>query len=185
MLTWRRLERLLIAGAIVALPMRALAQEAVVTGSVTDTTGGVLPGATVVAVHESTGNKFLAVTDTRGMFRLPVRTGGFKVTAELTGFAPTTKTVELLVGQAAAVDLQLAPAAMQESVTVTADAPFLDRTNSTVGGNVDPRQMQELPLNGRNFVDLTMLAPGSRQNASTDELGAARACFSSTSTACA
>ncbi len=173
MLTWRRLERLLIAGAIVALPMRAFAQEAVVTGSVTDTTGGVLPGATVVAVHESTGNKFLAVTDTRGMFRLPVRTGGFKVTAELTGFAPTTKTVELLVGQAAAVDLKLAPAAMQDSVTVTADAPFLDRTISTVGGNVDQRQMQELPLNGRNFVDLTMLAPGSRQNASTDELGAA------------
>ena len=63
MLTWHRLERLLIAGAIVALPMRALAQEAVVTGSVTDTTGGVLPGVTVVAVHEATGNTFLAVTD--------------------------------------------------------------------------------------------------------------------------
>ena len=173
MLTWRRLERMLIAGAIVALPIGAFAQEAVVTGSVTDTTGGVLPGVTVVAVHESTGNKFLAVTDARGMFRLPVRTGGFRVTAELTGFAPTTKSVELLVGQAAAVDLKLAPAAMQDSVTVTADAPFLDRTISTVGGNVDQRQMQELPLNGRNFVDLTMLAPGSRQNASTDELGAA------------
>src|SRR5262249_52989235 len=101
----------------------------------------------------------------------PVRTGAFKITATLSGFAPTVRSVDLLVGQAAVVELPLVQAALQDSVTVTEEAPFLDRVMSTVGGNVDQRQMQELPLNGRNFVDLTMLAPGSRQNSSADELG--------------
>jgi hypothetical protein len=160
-------------GMILMLPVRASAQEAVVTGSVIDATGGMLPGVTVVATHVATGNTFLAVTDMRGVFRLPVRTGDFTVTAELAGFAPATRDVALLVGQSAVVDLRLVPANVREAVTVTADAPFLDRVMSTVGGNVDPRQVADLPLNGRNFVDLTMLAPGSRQNASTDQLGAA------------
>ena len=123
MFTLQRLERLLIAGAIVALPIHAFAQEAVVTGSVTDTTGGVLPGATVVAVHESTGNKFLAVTDTRGMFRLPVRTGGFKVTMQMTLTAPGCG-----MGPAIAEDatgkLLLVPGVDDAEVNLTWDPPW-------------------------------------------------------------
>ena len=77
------------------------------------------------------------------------------------GFATLTRTgLQLLVGQQLTVNLTLSPAAMSEAVTVTADAPLIDRTNSTVGSNVDPRQMAELPLNGRNFVDLTHARAG-------------------------
>ena len=50
-------------------------------------------------------------------------------------------------------------------MTVSATAPLIDRTSSSVASNVDPRQMSDLPLNGRNFVDLTLLAPGARSNA--------------------
>ena len=58
----------------------------------------------------------------------------------------------------------MAPSTVQETVTVTGEAPLVDTTSSTVGANIDPRQVQELPLNGRNWMDLTLLAPGARRN---------------------
>ena len=117
------------------------------TGTVTDSTGGVLPGVTVTAVHEATGNRFTAVTDERGIYRIPVRVGVYQLTAELQGFTTVNRTgVELLAGQTASIDLQLSPSTVQETVTVTAEAPLLDVTTSSLGGNVDPRQVQELPV---------------------------------------
>ncbi len=65
---------LAIIGALLAVPGMGSAQEATLSGTVTDSTGGVLPGVTVTALHETTGNTFIAVTDQRGGFRLPVRT---------------------------------------------------------------------------------------------------------------
>jgi len=156
---------------LMAWPASGLAQEATLSGSVKDPSGGVLPGVTVTAIHEATGNTFLAVTDETGAFRLPVRTGSFQLVIELEGFASAKRRLELLVGQTAVVALELVPATIETAITVTGDAPLINPTSSTLGSNVDPRQMRELPLNGRNFVDLTMLAPGSRQNASSDELG--------------
>ena len=150
---------------------RAAAQEATLTGIVTDSTGAVLPGVTVTALHPASGNSFVAVTDEHGAFRVPVRTGAFTIQAELQGFATAQHALELLVGQTAVVNMQMVPATLEEAVTVNGQAPLVDTTSSALGSNVDPMQMRELPLNGRNFVDLTMLAAGSRQNASTDELG--------------
>jgi Carboxypeptidase regulatory-like domain len=159
------LRRLLVLGALLALPVTVYAQEATVSGTVTDSTGGVLPGVTVTALHEATGNTFVAVTDERGAFRLPVRTGVFRITVELSGFTTLSRSMELLLGQIAVVNLQMAPSTVQESVTVTGEAPLIDTTSSTLGGNIDPRQMQELPVNGRNWQDLSILAPGNRANA--------------------
>lgn len=156
---------LIMVGAIVALPVIGHAQEATVSGTVTDTTGGTLPGVTVRAVHEATGNIFETVTDERGAYRMAVRIGIYRLTAELTGFASVTRTVELLVGQQGVVNLQMGVSAVQETVTVTGEAPLIDVTSSSVGGNIDPRQVSELPVNGRNWIDLSMLAPGSRSNA--------------------
>ena len=164
-MTSNALRSLIVIGAILALPVRGYAQEAVVSGTVTDATGGVLPGVTVTALHEASGNLFEAVTDARGAYRIPVRIGVYRVTAQLAGFATVTRTgLEVLVGQQAVVNLQMAPSAVQESVTVTGEAPLVDTTTSTRSGNVDPRQMQELPLNGRNWMDLALLAPGSKRN---------------------
>ena len=149
----------------------ALAQEATLGGTVVDSTGLVLPGVTVTATHVATGNTFLAVTDGAGAFRVPVRTGAFSVLFEFPGFTSVTRPVDLLVGQAVNLAIEMQPEALVEAVLVTGDAPLIDTTSSALGSNIDPRQMSELPLNGRNFVDLTLLAKGSRNNASTDELG--------------
>src|SRR5262245_7492791 len=147
------------------LPVGAWAQEATLSGTVTDSTGGVLPGVTITATHTATGNTFVAVTDERGGYRIPLRVGMFKVDAELPGFGTVSRQLELLVGQIAVLNLQMGPSTVQESVTVTGEAPLVDTQTSTLGTNVDPRQMQELPVNGRNWMDLTLLAPGSRANA--------------------
>jgi hypothetical protein len=168
---------LLAIAAMAAIPLDACAQEATVSGSVADLTGGVLPGVTITATHEATGNTFLAVTDERGAFRMPVRTGAMILTAELPGFGTITRRLDLLVGQQVAVPIVMAPETLQERVVVSGDAPLIDTASSSLGSNIDRRQMQELPVNGRNWVDLTMLAPGARQNASTDELGTAIGTF--------
>ena len=103
-----RLQRWVTIGAMLALPVMAHAQEAALSGSVSDTTGGALPGVAVRAVHEASGNSFEAVTDERGDYRLAVRIGAYRLTAELAGFAPVTRTVTLLVGQQGVVNLQMA-----------------------------------------------------------------------------
>ena len=148
---------------LLLLPARAFAQEATLTGTITDATGGVLPGATVTAVHEATGNRVVAVTDETGRYRIPVRVGGYQITVELQGFTTVTRgNVQLLIGQTVNVNLQMAPSSVQETVTVTAEAPLLNVSTSTMGGNFDPTQVQELPVNGRNWMALALLAPGSR-----------------------
>jgi hypothetical protein len=70
---------LVCVGVLLALPGLGWAQEAVLSGTVSDSTGGVLPGVTVTAVHVDTGNTFVSVTDERGDFRLPVRVGGYSL----------------------------------------------------------------------------------------------------------
>src|SRR2546426_10367950 len=97
----RVVRRLLRVGVLLALPVTGYAQEATVSGTVTDSTGGVLPGVTVTALLTTSGNTFLAVTDERGAYRLPLRIGVYRVTAELAGFATVTRTLEALVGQQA------------------------------------------------------------------------------------
>src|SRR5882672_8360186 len=160
---WSVLGSLLV-GMIVALPTAGYAQDSTITGTAVDSTGGVLPGVTVTATNVDSGNTFVAVSDDRGNFRLPVRIGNYRITADLTGFATINRTVQMLVGQTSVVNFQMAPSTLQETVTVTGEAPLVDTSTSTVGSNIDPRQMSELPLNGRNWMDLSLLAPGARRN---------------------
>jgi hypothetical protein len=148
------------------LPTPARAQDATLGGTVVDATGGVLPGATLTAIHEASGNTFEGVTDERGVYRISARAGVYRLTVAMPGFGNITRQgIELLVGQQVAINFELAPSTVQESITVTGEAPLLDLTSSTMGGNVDPRQTQELPVNGRDWMALTTLAPGMRANA--------------------
>src|SRR4029079_2163402 len=155
---------------ILLLPLTASAQEATITGLVPDATGAVLPGVTIVAVHEAAGNQFEAVTDQRGALRLPVRVGTYPTTAELAGFTRLeTLRIQLLVGQAVQLNLQMSPTNLQETVTVTAEAPLIETTQASVGGNIDPLQMSELPVQGREWMSLALLAPGNRTTTIGDE----------------
>ena len=160
------LRRLVVVSVILVVPAVGYAQEAAVTGTVTDTTMAVMPGVTIKAVHIASGNTFEAVTDQRGAYRLAVRVGSYKITAELAGFSPVTREgVDLLVGQTTTINIQMTTGGVAESLTVTAQAPLIETTTSSLGASIDPRQVTELPSQGRNWMSLALLAPGNRTNA--------------------
>jgi hypothetical protein len=144
----------------------AWAQVAGLAGTVTDATDAVLPGVTVTAVHAATGNNFVAITDETGRYRFPnLRTGVYKVTAELTGFTPASQDgIELIVGQQATKNFKLTLTGVQETVTVKSESPLIELRQSQLGGTIDTKQVQELPLNGRNWMSLVTMAPGARVN---------------------
>src|SRR5213594_2481897 len=151
-------------GAILMLPVCGHAQDSTVSGTVTDPSGAVIPGVTVTASHTESGNKFEAVTDERGGYRLLVRVGNYRITAELPGFGTVNRNIEVLVGQTVVVNIEMMPSTIAETVNVTGEVPLVDTETSKVSSNIDPKQMQELPLNGRNWMDLSLLAPGARRN---------------------
>jgi hypothetical protein len=151
--------------ALLVFPVAGYAQEATITGTIADTTGGVLPGVIVTAVSVDTGNTYETVTDGTGSYRMPSRIGNYVVTATLVGFdSATLGPVPVAVGQDVTVDLVMAAGGLTETVTVTGEAPLIDTTSSTLGSNITAGQMEELPINGRNWQDLAMLAVGNKVN---------------------
>ena len=98
--------RAFLLAAVLLFPVAAFAQEAVLTGTVTDSSGAVLPGVTVTATNETTGNTFLGVTLETGSYRIPVRVGMYRITAELSGFSTAARGgIQMLVGQTATLNL--------------------------------------------------------------------------------
>ena len=162
----RWIASLVVTGSILLVPWVAHAQDASLSGVVTDSTDAVLPGATVTATHVETGTTFVAVSEANGSYRIPtLRVGVYKITAELSGFATATRdNVQVLVGQNVVMNVKMNVSSVQESVTVSGQSPLVDTAGSQTGGNIDPVQMQQLPVNGRNWMGLTILAPGSRAN---------------------
>jgi hypothetical protein len=146
------------------------AQDTSIAGIVTDATEARMPGVTITALHVETGNTFVGLSDVTGQYLIAgLRTGVYKITAELQGFRPVSQdNIEILVGQRAVANFRMVLSAVEESVTVTGASPLVDVTQSRLGGNVDTRQVQELPVNGRNWMQLTMLTPGSRTNNASD-----------------
>jgi hypothetical protein len=146
--------------------VHVFAQEATVVGTVVDDSGGVLPGVTVTATNLATGQQYVAVTAERGAYRLlGLAAGRYKIQAELPGFAMVVLSdIELLVGQNATLPLTMKVAALQETVLVTSESPLVDLRTSQVAGNVDRRQMEELPINGRNWMELSLLVKGITAN---------------------
>ena len=129
------------------VPLTTSAQEAVLSGTVVDSTGAVLPGVTITAVNTATGNTFVAVTDERGVYRVAARAGVYRLRAELQGFrAVTREGIAAARGQIVTVNLPMLEATAAETITVTREAPLVDVSTSSLGGNVDPTQVQELPV---------------------------------------
>jgi hypothetical protein len=149
------------------------AQSATLSGAVADDSGGRLPGVTVTATEVGTGRQTVDVTTERGEFRLVgLPAGRYTVQAELSGFSPTVlNNLELLVGQNATVNVTLRIASLNETVTVTTEAPLVDTRQAQVAGNVDRRQMEALPISGRNWLELTSMVKGVTGNVITDRPG--------------
>jgi len=149
------------------------AQDASLVGSVTDESKARVPGVTVTATNLESGAVAVAVTDDRGEYRLPkLPPGKYKMQAELSGFATAVvPSVELLVGQSGAVPFLLQVASIGTEITVTGGAPLIDLTTSVVGGNVDRQQMDQLPIQGRNWMELSMMVKGITANSVTVQPG--------------
>jgi outer membrane receptor protein involved in Fe transport len=131
------------------------------SGTVTDSSGAALPGVTVELSGPAMQGTRTVVSDASGNYRFVNVPPGenYKVTANLSGFAPATKNIaRVYLGQEGHVDITLR-AAVAEAITVTAEAPLVDTTKTTTGVNVTARQFEALPA-ARTFQQLTTLAPG-------------------------
>lgn len=151
-------------------------QQATVQGTATDQSEAVLPGVTVTATDTNSGRQYVAITNSAGVYRLPtVQPGTYTITAELTGFGRVSvPNVELLVGQNLTLPFEMGLASVAEQVTVTAEAPLIDLTSSENSGNVDRLQMEELPILGRNWMELSMQVKGVYSNDTTERPGVTR-----------
>jgi hypothetical protein len=137
-----------------------------ISGTVTDTTGAVLPGVTVTLTNIEKGISRMVITDEGGRYRAAeLALGGFQITAELPAFQSVTRSgITLTVGREAVVDFSLQVGALSDKIEVTGEAPLVQTANATVASLVDERAMRELPLNGRSFADLTAIQPGVTSN---------------------
>jgi len=170
----RRLTYLLIIG-IVLLSLgsgSAFAQataSGTIQGTVTDATGAAVSGAQVVAKSKATDSTRTTTTGDTGYYRfelLPV--GIYTVTVSKTGFASVAETIEILIGQTATVNAELKTGSMSEVIEVTSEAPVLDLAKTDVSQNITPKEVEELPMVGRDVANLAYLAPGVKATDSYD-----------------
>ncbi len=149
--------------AIILCTSPASAQStATVQGTVLDTQSAAVPGATVVVRNTATGVERTLVTAANGGFvAASLPPGPYQVEISLQGFQTQTRDVTLQVSQTRELEIQLGVAAVAEQVSVTAEAPVIDTATVSVGTVINQRTVQEIPLNGRHFVDLGLLIPGS------------------------
>src|SRR5262249_53130659 len=133
-----------------------------ISGSVTDASGAVVPGATVVAINETTGFQRTTAVGSAGEYTIVgLQPGSYTVTAERTGFKKfTLRGLVLQVDQNARVDVRFEVGAVTEIVEVVGQPALLQTEQSSVGAVVDRQKIVEFPLNGRNFVQLGLLLPG-------------------------
>lgn len=133
-----------------------------VVGTVTDPSGGLVPGAKVTIVQQTTGLTRTFTTDAQGEYVFPsLRPSKYTLTVEAPGFNGYRQTdIELLADQSATVNIKLELGAASQTVSVVESTPQVDTYTPTLKEVVDQRRIVELPLNGRNAAELTTLVPG-------------------------
>src|SRR5215468_5402048 len=143
-----------------ALPLGAQ-NFAEITGAVSDATGAVMAGAAVTAMSASTNQVRRATTNDTGNYTLPYLVPGtYDIRVESAGFKiATRKGVELQVGAVARIDFKLEIGEASQRVEVTGGAPLLTTENTALGTVIENRRIVELPLNGRNYLQLVTLSP--------------------------
>jgi hypothetical protein len=135
---------------------------AVLTGIVKDSTGAVVPNTKVTAVNTGTNLARQSVTDSSGTYRIaPLNPGPYRLEAEASGFKKATLTdIVLEVGQQARVDVDLEVGEVTQTLEVTGRAALVNTENNLIGGVINQSRVVSLPLNGRNFMELTTLTAG-------------------------
>ena len=154
---------LVLATCLLSFAPLALAQqtESRIVGRILDPSGATMPGATITVTSLDTGAIRTDVAGSDGAFAVTnLGPGRYEIKAELDGFQATSRQLVLGVGQISTQTLSLAVASLTESVSVSAAAPVIDTSSARIGVNVSPVEVEQLPVNGRNFANLMTLATG-------------------------
>jgi carboxypeptidase family protein/TonB-dependent receptor-like protein len=168
----RLLSMLILASPALAQPVRGTIQ-----GLVMDSSGAVVAGAQVMVTSDSTGARQSVRTDDRGWFVVtPLEPGSYQLEVSQTGFRRSVQPLTLQVNQRLRVDVALQPGPVTETVTVSAP-PTVDRTATSLVSRFDPDRIANLPLDGRNFLELALLTPGAAP-AAQGSAGSVRGDFS-------
>jgi outer membrane receptor protein involved in Fe transport len=154
-----------LAAFVLAWTCAAYAQQSVdyasVSGRVSDSSGAVVAGAQVTARQAETNVTATAASDAEGRFRFPyLKVGPYEVVVHRDGFGDVAKRLTLSAGAAFEVPFVLAPGAIDTSVTVTGDATVIEAARSQIASTVPESEVRNMPLNGRNFLDLALVVPG-------------------------
>ena len=132
-----------------------------ISGRVTDATGAVLPGVTVTATNNATAQSRTTTTSGTGDFSLPdLALGTYTLEATLQGFQTLKVTVEVTVSRVSSIDLKMGLSTVAETVQVSAAILTLDTKSTALSNVIQPKQVQDLPLNGRDFTRMLQLSPG-------------------------
>lgn len=143
-----------------------------IDGRVTDPSGAILPGVEVTVTNESTGQTRTAMTNETGFYNVPLLPSGtYSVQASLPGFRTELRRgIVVEVDRNARVEIQLQVGAITEKVEVVADAPLVQIDTSALGQVIDAQRVAQLPLNGRDFLQLASLTPGVQPNSEGSNL---------------
>ncbi|MGH9347099.1 MAG: TonB-dependent receptor [Vicinamibacterales bacterium] len=162
-------------------PLQAQIETGNISGLVIDQTGGALPGVTVTVVNLATGRERVVVTNETGLYRVAgLQPSRYSVKAELQGFATVTRPeITVNVGATVDVHLTLGVEALQETVTVTGQAPLVESTRTDLSNVITQEDLESLPSKNREYLDFTLLMPAatesSQQQGTGAVVGAARA----------
>src|SRR5215813_11877960 len=130
-------------------------------GRVLDNSGAVVTKASVTATNTETGLSRSTTTDAAGEYNIaPLPVGNYKVAVKAGTFQPQTRSLPLTVGQNATLDFTLAPGLIEQQLSVTAEAPLVETTRTSTDTVIEQSQIRNLPVNGRQFIDFALLAPG-------------------------
>src|SRR6185503_12012041 len=159
---------------LISAAAHAQVGQAELRGSVLDESGAALPGATITATHVDTGTIRTTVSSATGTYVMPaLPIGVYKIAAELTGFGTIAKEgIRLAVGESATLDFTLKVATVAETITVQGESPLVNTKKSELSGRVDQRQVENLPVNGRDWLGLVSLVAGARGTPGQIQAGA-------------
>jgi hypothetical protein len=135
--------------------------DASLSGRVIDASGAVVPAVRVTARQIETNSISETSTDSEGRFRFPhLKVGPYEIVARLSGFADANRALTLTIGAAFDLPIALSVAAVDTNVTVVGQNTVLEAARTQIAGTVSQAEIRNLPLNGRNFLDLALLVPG-------------------------
>src|SRR5690242_9902940 len=154
----------------------AQAPTGAITGTVVDPTGAVVAGATVTVANPSTNTQRVVRTNSSGIYDVPaLMPGTYNLKIEMKGFTTQVRNdIELQVAQVARIDVTLQLGDVTQVVEVTGGAPVLQTETTDIGTVVENRRIEDLPLNGRNYLQLASLIPGATTNGPTSAQGQGR-----------